>query len=232
MLLSFWRRTMNQLIVICPLEIERRAAERAVGGRARVVRCGPGAEAVRRAVEELREAQPSLVVLFGVAGGIRYTPLAPRIAGVVNMATGEQWRVNYAVGSNSETGVMVLGVDEVIHSPIRKRFLRRKFRRASLVDCESHAFADAVSALGWRWTIVRGVSDHPHQALPKKCETWVNEDGTPRVGRVMKDLARRPFMLGELLSLRSRTSEALDSAGERLARMLMLEEVVAEVAAV
>jgi len=223
---------MSEPVIICPLEIERRAAERAVGGRARVVRCGPGAEAVRAAVEALKEESPSLVVLFGVAGGIRYTPLAPRIAGVMSMATGEQWRVNYSVGNNTETGVMVLGVDEVVYSPVRKRFLRRKFRRISLVDCESHAFAQAVSALGWRWTIVRGISDQPHHALPKQCATWVNDDGTPRVKQVMKDLAKRPLLLGDVLSLRSRTNEGLEAAAERLARMLILEEVAAEVAVV
>lgn len=223
---------MNDAVILCPLEIERRAAERAAAGRARVVRCGPGAAAVRKAVEDLKDEQPSLVVLFGVAGGLRYTPLAPRIAGVLSMASNEQWRVNYSVGSNSESGVMVLGVDEVVYSPIRKRFLRRRYRHASLIDCESHAFADAISAKGCRWTIVRGVSDFPHQALPKQCATWVREDGTPRVGRVMKDLARRPWLLGEVLALNSRTNAALAAAGERLGRALMLEEVVAEVAAI
>lgn len=223
---------MSQPVVICPLEIERRAAERVVAGRARVLRCGPGAAAVRKAVESLRDEQPTFVVLFGVAGGLRYTPVAPRVSGVINMATGQQWRVNYGVGSTTETGVMILGVDEVIHSPVRKRFLRRRFRRVSLVDCESHAFAESVSELGCHWTIIRGVSDFPHQALPAQCESWVNGDGTPRMGRVMRDLARRPYLLGELLSLRSQTNDALGAAAERLARTIVLEELTAEIAAV
>lgn len=223
---------MTEPVIICPLEIERRAAERAVGSKARVIRCGPGADAVRKCVNELSSESPSLAVLFGVAGGLRYVPLAPRIAGVVSMATDQQWRVNYAVGNNTETGVIVLGVDEVIHSPVRKRVLRRRFRRASIVDCESHAFAEAVSALGWRWTIVRGISDFPHQGLPRNCHNWVHPDGTASPGRVLRDIARRPLLLGEVLSLRSRTNEALGAAAERLTRMMMLEELAAEVAAV
>jgi hypothetical protein len=59
---------------------------------------------------------------------------------------------------------------------------------------------------------------------------WVHEDGTAYFGRVLRDLARHPFLLGEVLSLRSRTNEALHAAAERLTRMMLLEELAAEVA--
>jgi len=211
-------------VVLCPLEIERKAAAKAVGDRAQVIRTGPGAEAVRRAVDDLRADPPPLVILFGVAGALRYAPLCPRIDRVIDEARGRIWRVNYLMPGDTEP-VGVLGVDEVVPTPARKRVLRRRFHDASLVDCESHGFAEAMTTTGTRWTIIRGVSDWPHQSLPRQCVDWVRPDGRTAGGVVARDLARRPWMLGEVLSLRSRTNAALDAAGHRLSRLMLLEEV-------
>lgn len=219
---------MTEPVVLCPLEIERRAAARAVGERARVVRCGPGRDNITRAIDELRADPPPLVILFGVAGALRYTATAPRIDRVIDAQRGLTWPVNHLMPGD-DPPVGVLGADEVIPTPARKRVLRRRFREASLVDTESHAFAEAVTTLGTRWTIVRGISDWPHQHLPRECTRWVLTDGRTSGRHVAVDLARRPWLLADLVALHGRTNEALRAASERLSRMLLLEEVYAEI---
>lgn len=211
-------------VVLCPLEIERKAAAKAVGDRALVIRTGPGAQAVRRAADGLRADPPPLVILFGVAGALRYPSLCPRIDRVIDEERGRVWRVSYLMPGDTKP-VGVLGVNEVVPTPGRKRVLRRRFHDAALVDCESHGFAEVMATAGMRWTVIRGVSDWPHQLLPRQCVDWVREDGRTAGRVVARDLARRPWMLGEVLALRLRTNAALKAASHRLSRLLLLEEV-------
>lgn len=219
---------MSEPVILCPLEIERRAAAKAVGERARVVRCGPGRQNIIRAINDLRDKPPPLVILFGVAGALRYVNMSPRIDRVIDAERGLTWRVNHIMPGN-EHPVGVLGTAELVATPGRKRVLRRRFREAALVDNESHAFAESMTTLGVRWTIIRGVSDWPHQYLPRQCARWVTEDGRACGKTLALDLLRRPWLIGDLLSLRSRAKEGLESAADRLSRLLLLEEIYAAV---
>ena len=204
-----------EIVVLCPLEIERRAASAAVAARARVVRTGPGALAVARAVEGLDLASNGLVVLFGVAGGIAESPIAVTASDVIDGDTGERWTPT--VGSDG--GVVVVGVEAPIGTVEEKRALAAR-TGASVVDCESHGFARACAERGVRWAIVRGVSDGPGDTLPACAATWVRDDGITNARRVAADLLRRPVLIAPVARLGRATRAGLASAGARLDRII------------
>ena len=83
---------VEQAVVVCPLEFERRALEReGLGRRCALERCGPGAESVRRWAANHAARGP--VILCGLAGSLRY-PWAARHAYVpAAVLTGEGRRL-------------------------------------------------------------------------------------------------------------------------------------------
>ncbi len=202
-------------MVLCPLEIERRAASAAAAGRARVVRTGPGASAVARAVEAVDFRSIRLVVLFGVAGGLEETPGAVVAAEVIDGATGERW----TPPAGDYGGVVVVGVAAPIGTVEGKRALAAR-TGAAIVDCESHGFARACSERGVRWMIVRGVSDGPGDTLPACAAAWVRDDGRTDARRVAADLLRRPALIMPVARLGRATRAAIAAAGDRLDRII------------
>lgn len=44
---------------------------------------------------------------------------------------------------------------------------RSNLFEADIIDMESAAFAPGATAAGWRWTILRGLSDNTENALPE-----------------------------------------------------------------
>lgn len=211
---------LNVPVVICPLMVERRAITKAMRGRAKVIVSGPGADAVKRAVEAVAKDknQPSIVILFGVAGGLRDTEeLTPRI-GWVTDKNARAWTPSCAPPGSGEL-VGLLGVDDAITIPARKRQLGDAYG-AALVDMESHAFAPACEAARLRWAIVRGVSDGPDVALPEGALGWIDAAGKTRIGRVLAQSLLSPPTLIAAIGLWKRTGPALKAATSRLVELL------------
>lgn len=91
---------------------------------------------------------------------------------------------------------------------------------ADLVDLESAAFARAASALGWRWGIVRGVSDDGSEGLPAKIGEWIDPRGRVRPARICLDLLRNPGLIGPVRRLRRQSDAALEAAARRVVGLL------------
>lgn len=210
---------INVPVVICPLEVERRAVAKALRGRARVIVSGPGKAAVKASVEMIAKDKdrPSLVVLFGVAGGLRDTEGTPRI-GWVTDKDARTWTPACAPPGSGEL-VGMLGVDEPIVLPGKKRQMGEAYG-AALVDMESHAFAPACEGARLRWAIVRGVSDGPDVVLPEGAMGWVDTKGKTRVGRVLAQSLLSPPTLIGAIGLWKRTGPALKAACGRLVELL------------
>ncbi|RMH28244.1 MAG: hypothetical protein D6693_04105 [Planctomycetota bacterium] len=204
------------MVVLCPLMVERRAAARAVGSRAEVRCTGPGEAAIARAVRSLNPAETALVVLFGVSGGLRQMGEAPAISGVIDARTGERWSPTLVAPG---PGAVVAGVDEPALTPSAKRAIAER-TGASLVDCESHAFARVCASAPIAWAVVRGVSDGPDEALPAQAAHWVDDRGCARVGRVIRDCVRRPALIPAVARLGRRSSRALRAASGRLTALV------------
>ena len=105
------------------------------------------------------------------------------------------------------TTVVVTSPD-VVTTPAQKRELGRE-HGAALVDLESSAFAAAAESRGWRWGIVRGVSDGPEDRLPAAIRGWVDERGRARPAKVCLALVRRPGILGSVTRLARRSRAAM-----------------------
>lgn len=222
------------VIIVCPLEIERRAVARAIRA-ARVnenlaLLCsGPGPAAVRSTLEKMQVGQsraaagpkrllPHVVILAGLAGGLesRDPGVVPRIGRVVDFA-GNGWTT--WEGAAAGATAVLAGVDRAVNTPGEKRSLRER-TGAALVDTESHAFADVCEAAGVAWCVVRGVSDGPDESLPVQASNWVDARGRTRAARVALDVLRRPALIGDLRRLGVASSRVLPLVGQRVVELI------------
>lgn len=173
---------MHEPLVLCPLKCEARVLARALRGKARIEVIGPGPEAAKSAIEKLSKNSPPIVILCGLGGGLAPTGPVPWVARVADH-DGRVWDCPVEPVPDAET-VTLLGIDRPVVHPEKKRILAESFG-ASLVDCESHAFAQAAESSDLRWAVVRGVSDGPKHRLPDDIDQWVDSRGRMRIGFAM-----------------------------------------------
>ena len=69
-------------------------------------------------------------------------------------------------------------------------------------------------------TILRAISDPFDFALPPQIGDWVNEDGSPRTGKVMRTLAFKPTLLPTLLKLQAHTKTAASNLAAAVMNLL------------
>ncbi len=212
---------MVQPVIVCPLDYERRLIRKAVGLHASIVVSGPGPDAVRAAVHALAADPPPLLILCGVAGGLAETPPAPRIGRIIDRDA-RAWTVPVSL-PGQDPPVTLLGLDEPIATPDKKRSAARAFT-AALADCESHAFAESCEDLGLRWCVIRGVSDGPGESLPAGVTQWVDARGKARLGRFLAHVILEPSALPAALRLRRRSRRAMKAAASRLVELLVREK--------
>ncbi len=209
--------------VICPLEFERRALVQAgVGKYCEVNCCGPGASAARQCVQSSTITDEP-IILAGLAGALR-EDISKGSAYVVTSVmddAGHSWRpTGIAKGDiPGPSGPTIISTVHTITTTQDKRALAQR-SGADLVDLESAAFAEAASAAGRRWAIVRGVSDGLHDALPEDIDEWVDEQGRTRTSAVIAAILRRPALVGEVRRLRADSIEAMNAVAKLIDSML------------
>jgi hypothetical protein len=91
---------------------------------------------------------------------------------------------------------------------------------ADLVDLESAAFARAATAAGWRWLIVRGVSDELNDRLPPSLQSWVGHDGQAKWRSVVAGVIRRPTAIPALRRLQRSGQAGMFRAATVIDRMI------------
>ncbi len=210
-------------VVICPLEFERRALLQAgVGKYCEVSCCGPGALAARQGVQS-SAITDGPIILAGLAGALR-EDIAKGSAYVATRViddAGHAWHPpGIAEGDlPGPSGPTIISTLHTITTTQDKRALAQR-SGADLVDLESAAFAEAASAAGRRWAIVRGVSDGLHDALPEDIDEWVDEQGRTRTSAVIAAILRRPALVGEVRRLRADSIEAMNAVAGVIRTML------------
>ncbi|MEO1128436.1 MAG: hypothetical protein AAFX05_01870 [Planctomycetota bacterium] len=200
---------MARVVIVCPMEIERKAIMPRVG--CAVECCGPGPDRMRAYMRNV--AHDAIVLLAGIAGGLTMDHGVPVISEVVD-AGGARWTPPVRVGSGP--GVRAVGVDAIVSSPQDKASLAQQ-SGAAIVDCESHVFAQLASERGMQWGVVRAVSDGPSDHLPVEAARWVTDLGGVALGAVLVDMLRRPSLIGAAMTMRRQSSAALESLREALA---------------
>jgi nucleoside phosphorylase len=173
--------------------------------------CGMGAEAVRSWCARAG-AVDRPVILAGLAGGVSdgVTAGEARVVTIVRRSDGTE--LIPPLYGESRPGATIASSDHVLALREEKRQWGCE-RGADLVDMESEAFAEEAEQRGWRWGIVRGVSDDPGMRLTPDVSTWIDDRGGLRVGALLGSLIRRPALAFDLVRLRRCSSKALASMG-------------------
>jgi adenosylhomocysteine nucleosidase len=84
---------------------------------------------------------------------------------------------------------------------------------------ESAAFADVSTTRGWRWAIIRGISDAVDDRLPAGIDRWTDQWGETQLGTVAGDLATRPWMLPAVIALGRRSRAAMHAVRDALLQL-------------
>ncbi len=97
--------------------------------------------------------------------------------------------------------LLIAGSESVLMTVAAKAALRRR-TNAVAVDMESHRVAAVARAGGAKLPClaIRAVSDPAGRRLPALAAHALGPDGTPRLGAVLRGLARRPWDLPALLA--------------------------------
>lgn len=204
-------------VILCPLQIEANALRKARLADPLKV-CGPGADAVEKAIlEVLKKGNPPMLILAGLAGG-----LDPGIrAGEARWVTRVVSPKGALIGQDrrpqaqQEPRCTVCTVDSLVGTPQAKLELYEA-SGADLVDMESRRFVEVCQRERVSWAILRGVSDAAGQHLPAGADRMVDSQGCPRHGQILKFLLRHPWRIPGLIKLAVRTSRAMKRVAAEL----------------
>ncbi|MHC4947024.1 MAG: nucleoside phosphorylase-I family protein [Planctomycetota bacterium] len=204
-------------VVVCPLEFERRALDRVgLSDQCELQCAGHGSDRIAEWGRD-QPRGPRTVILAGLAGslcGDRPAGSAWWISEVINPASGRRWQPSLPVAAADPTSIV--STDASIVSPL-ERFRQRTQTGAELIDLESARFAAVAARRGWRWGIVRGVSDDFSVALPHGVDQWVQADGRTAYSVVMRSLLLKPKLLPLVLELRRHSTAAMEAVARLIA---------------
>ncbi|NBX37291.1 MAG: hypothetical protein EBR10_08750 [Planctomycetes bacterium] len=223
-------RSMTTATVLCPTAFEASRIRAALGGLgcAMDVRCiGVGAHAASRwaARESARgavlPARGAVVILAGLAGGLR----APFVRGSMWCASkvmasdGRVFVPPLAAAASGGAGrACVVSVERVCGSRAEKSALHAN-SGGDLVDVESGGFCEVAAAFGWRFGVVRAVSDGIDDDLPSWMSSLVSVDGSLAVPALVRAVATAPLRTVALARWGAMCSRALARAGEVIAQV-------------
>ncbi len=89
-----------------------------------------------------------------------------------------------------------------------------------MVDMESAYFARVCAQAGWRWLIIRGVSDDIDTQLPPGVFNFVNAAGAPRPMAIALHVATHPWEIPSLRHLGRMSTLAMNNACDIVERAL------------
>ena len=199
----------DKVIVIAALQAEIKSVAANLPADSRIITRVTGIGSQRMvavATRLIEEHHPRRIILIGFSGALLPELAAGQIihvSAVMNIA-GQIVRLTEGEYDQRTT---LLTVDHVVATVEEKSTLRQN-HRAAAIDMESFALATLARERNIPLSIIRAISDTADFALPAQIGEWVNEDGSPRVGAVMKALARKPSLLTTLLKLQSHTKTA------------------------
>jgi len=194
----------DAVTVLCPTAFEASRVRAALGGAgcAARVRCiGVGAHAASRWAAQERArggalpARGAVVVLAGLAGGL-HAPFARGSVWCASKVVASDGRVFVPpLGGSAARGAAsacVVSVERVCGNRAEKASLNAS-TGCDLVDMESGGFCEVASAYGWRFGVVRGVSDGADDELPAWMTGLVDVHGSIAGGALVRALAAWPL---------------------------------------
>ncbi len=157
------------------------------------------------------------LVSFGIAGGLApHLRAGDTVISTEVFASGDRWqpapdfcaRVTALAGELGAIEGPVFGAPRIIATTAEKR--RTWIATGALtVDLESDLVAQAATAAGIPFVVVRTVADSAWRSLPPAALLPLGENGTPQLTRALVSVLRRPRQLGALIGVARETRRAL-----------------------
>ena len=231
---------MSTTLMLCAMNFESDIASKRLGNRCVIRTIGVG-EHCAHALKDLANefGAGTNVILCGLAGGLSAraklgqayiashvtapngsvipTPWMPKGVNTPPLASKEFVSVDTPMIS---TALPLFCADVLLADTHVKAQTARQFS-CDMVDMESAHFARAAAQAGWRWLIVRGVSDDVQTQLPPGVFNFVNAAGAPRPLAVALHVATHPWQIPLLRHLGQKCTLAMNNACDIVERALM-----------
>ena len=115
------------------------------------------------------------------------------------------WRLPEGLGI---PGTRATSSTRLVNSRPAKRALNSTLG-AGVVDMESLTFVDKGLELGWRFGIVRAISDGLDDTLPPGCDRWVDHRGRVSLPAVAASVIRSPSLVGRMKQMNRLTTDVM-----------------------
>lgn len=207
-------------LLLCPTRFEAshvKSFARNRGAALEVVGVGCGCEG---RIRDAARAHPGsrVVLLVGIAGALR-----------PHATVGQAFLADRVVDERGDTHLppissglarlpLACSREVVVGEAARSASAERT--GAAMVDMESGPFARVASELGWRWGVLRGVSDDAARELPSEVMRWLRLDGGTNWGNLAVDLASKPRLWPAVASMVRHANAAMRSATAALGPLL------------
>lgn len=207
-------------LLLCPTRFENghvRSLARQLGTDCQVIGVGCGCETVLRRIAEAHPG-PRTVLLAGIAGALRDHAtvgrafLAERVIdelGAVHLPT---------IVSGMDRLPLTCSRDVVVGEAAREATAART--GAAMVDMESGPFARVAQSCGWRWGVLRGISDDAARELPHEVMRWLRLDGGTNWGNLAIDLVTKPRLWSPVAAMVRHANAAMRSVHDALPALL------------
>jgi adenosylhomocysteine nucleosidase len=161
------------------------------------------------------------VISFGVAGGLDPNLESGAVVVATEVMAGNGvWQASEALSNELISGAGVgrqkvyrgglVGVEKVVTGQAGKAALRSE-TGAAAVDMESHIAAEFAARAGLPFAALRVVSDPASRALPEIATSAIKPNGDVDLRKVLRGIARNPFVIRALVSTGRDFNRALRS---------------------
>ena len=160
------------------------------------------------------------MILAGLAGSLVEAHEPGDVVEVQGVVTSSRprrettWRLPSTLGVATGDGT---SSTRLVNSRPAKRALHATLG-ASVVDMESLTFMNKGLELGWKFGILRAISDGLEDTLPPGCDQWVDHRGRVAVGALAGSILRSPSLIGRLREMNKVAQTAMANLGDVLNR--------------